>query len=53
MTTIGKMNQFILQCYRLYIKMIKKNINQPTIKKPPIIPSKPKSPLERGGSKYN
>ena len=34
--------------------MINKKINQPTIKKPPIVPSKPKSPLERTGrSKYN
>jgi hypothetical protein len=29
--------------------MFNKTINQPTIKKPPITPSKPKSPLERGG----
>jgi len=28
--------------------MLNKKLNQPTIKKPPIIPSKPKSPLERG-----
>ena len=27
-------------------------INQPTVKKPPITPSKPKSPLERGGREY-
>jgi hypothetical protein len=27
--------------------MLNKKINQPTIKKPPIVPSKPKSPLER------
>ena len=29
--------------------MFNKTINQPKIKKPPIIPSEPKSPLERGG----
>ena len=29
--------------------MFNKKINQPKIKKPPIVPSKPKSPLERGG----
>lgn len=27
-------------------------ISQPTIKKPPNTPSKPKSPLERGGIKF-
>jgi hypothetical protein len=32
--------------------MVNKTINQPTIKKPPIIPSKPKSPLERGDREY-
>jgi hypothetical protein len=29
--------------------MFKKIISQPKIKKPPLTPSKPKSPLERGG----
>jgi hypothetical protein len=29
--------------------MFNKKINQPKIKKSPIVPSKPKSPLERGG----
>lgn len=29
--------------------MFNKTIDQPTIKKPSITPSKPKSPLERGG----
>jgi hypothetical protein len=28
--------------------MLNRKLNQPTIKKPPITPSKPKSPLERG-----
>ena len=32
--------------------MVNKTINQPTIKKPPITRSKPKSPLERGGREY-
>ncbi|MDF2737006.1 MAG: hypothetical protein K0S93_862 [Nitrososphaeraceae archaeon] len=32
--------------------MLNKTLNQPTVKKPPITPSKPKSPLERGGRKY-
>jgi hypothetical protein len=32
--------------------MLNKTLNQPTIKKPPIIPSKPKSPLERGVREY-
>ena len=27
--------------------MLNRKLNQPTIKKPPITPSKPKSPLER------
>jgi hypothetical protein len=31
--------------------MLNKKLNQPTIKKPPITPSKPKSPLERGGGR--
>lgn len=32
--------------------MYSTTINQPPIKKPPITPSKPKSPLERGGREY-
>jgi hypothetical protein len=32
--------------------MLNKTLNQPTIKKPPIIASKPKSPLKNRGEEF-
>jgi hypothetical protein len=32
--------------------MLNKTLNQPTIKKPPIIPSKPKYPLKNRGKEF-
>ena len=53
MTTLSKINQFNHLFVLLFSVYVKQNNNRPTIKKPPITPSKPRSPLERGSGGKN
>ena len=45
----NKKGKFIFSRFK---SILNEERNQPTVKKPPITPSKPKSPLERGGREY-